>query len=419
MNDATPTGRRPGRRDVLALGAGIAVGAAGMGIAWSASSDDGSGAGPAPGEAPTTEAPAAPEALRFVSSQLTAPRTEVWRRDGAAVAAGLLFTTPRTPTFRGVVYDDEAQPVWIEPDGSAATDLRVQTYRGRPVLTYWTGEIKEGTGNGKGVVLDERYLPVAEVRCGHGVLADIHEFQLTSRGTALVTSYPTLPYDLTPVGGPADGFVWGGRLQEVDVETGEVLLDWEGLDHIDLTETYREVEDTGTAALPFDPIHVNSIEEDGDALLISARHTSALYRIDRRTGEVLWRFGGRKATSRCPTGASSGGSTTCVASPTARSRSSTTTTTPPRPTRVSAALRFELDEGTMTATPRAGAAVPGPLRLRDGQRPAPRRRARARRVGDGSLRHRVRRRRARRSSSCPGSGSAPTGPTASRGAGAR
>ena len=39
------------------------------------------------------------------------------------------------------------------------------------MLTYWTGEVKEGTGNGKGVILDERYLPVAEVRCGNGVAA--------------------------------------------------------------------------------------------------------------------------------------------------------------------------------------------------------------------------------------------------------
>ena len=70
--------------------------------------------------------------MRFVSTQLTAPRAEAWRKEGAAVSAGLLFTTPRTPVFRGVVYDDRAQPVWIEPDGNAATELRVQTYRGRP-----------------------------------------------------------------------------------------------------------------------------------------------------------------------------------------------------------------------------------------------------------------------------------------------
>ena len=340
-------GPRPARRDVLVLGAGVVLGAAGVGAAWAWSDrSPEESAGEEPAEA---DAPEAPEPVRFVSSQLTAPRASAWRREGAVVSGGLLFTTPRTPAFRGVVYDDRAQPVWIEPDGNAATDLRVQTYRGRPVLTYWTGEVKEGTGNGKGVILDERYLPVAEVRCGNGVLSDLHEFQLTSRGTALLASYPTIPYDLTPVGGPADGHVWGGRLQEVDVETGEVLLDWEGLDHIDLTETYREVDDTGTAALPFDPIHVNSVEEDGDGLLVSARHTGALYRIDRRTGEVLWRFGGRRSDFEVPEGGDFGWQHDLRRQPDGTLTIYDNHENAIETDAVSAALRFELDEEAMTA----------------------------------------------------------------------
>jgi hypothetical protein len=350
MSPSSANGPRPARRDVLLLGAGAVLGAAGVGAGWAVSSRDDSAQAPAAAGSPGSEAPAAPEAMRFTSSQLTAPQAAAWRKEGASLATGLLFTTPRTPTFRGVVYDDRAQPVWIEPDGSPATDLRVQTYRGRPVITYWTGEIKEGTGNGKGVILDERYLPVAEVRCGHGVLADIHEFRLTSRGTALMTSYPTMPYDLSPIGGPADGYVWGARLQEVDVETGEVLLDWEGLDHIDLTETYRELDDTGTVALPFDPVHVNSIEEDGDALLISGRHTSACYRIDRRSGEVLWRFGGRKSDFEIPEGGDFGWQHDLRRQPDGTLTMFDNHDNATETDAVSAALRFRLDEKAMTAT---------------------------------------------------------------------
>ena len=389
-----------------------------MGIAWSASSDDVSGAGPAPGEAPTTEAPAAPEALRFVSSQLTAPRTEVWRRDGAAVAAGLLFTTPRTPTFRGVVYDDEAQPVWIEPDGSAATDLRVQTYRGRPVLTYWTGEIKEGTGNGKGVVLDERYLPVAEVRCGHGVLADIHEFQLTSRGTALLTSYPTLPYDLSPSVGrwtasSGRAAAGGGRGDR----RGAARLGGPRphRPHRDLPRGRRH----GTAAPALRP-HPRQLHRGGRRRAADLRpaHQCALpHRPAYRRGALALRReeerhrgpGGRRVRVAARPASPARRHDHDLRQPRQRHRDRRGVRGP--------ALRA--GRGDDDRHPRAGAAVPGPLRLRDGQRPAPRRRARARRVGDGSLRHRVRRRRARRSSSCPGSGSAPTGPTASRGAVAR
>lgn len=244
----------------------------------------------------------APPLQWFESTHLFAPAVSVWVEEGATPSEGLTFTTPRIPTFRGVAFDHDGSPVWIEPDGHSVTGLRVQAYRGRPVLTYWTGLVLDGTGNGKGVLLDETYATVAEVRMGNGVLADMHEFQLTSRDTALFTSYPTYRRDLSAVGGAADGFVWGARIQEVDIATGEVLFDWEGLDHIDLEESFQDLGDKGTEKeRPWDPVHANSVEEDGEHfLLVSARHTSALYKIDKRTGEIVWRFGGKRSDVTVP-----------------------------------------------------------------------------------------------------------------------
>jgi hypothetical protein len=45
-----------------------------------------------------------------------------------------------------------------------------------------------------------------------------------------------------------------------------------------------------------DYFHINSIDlyDDGH-LLISARRTSTVYKVDRKTGEVLWRLGGKKS----------------------------------------------------------------------------------------------------------------------------
>jgi hypothetical protein len=45
-----------------------------------------------------------------------------------------------------------------------------------------------------------------------------------------------------------------------------------------------------------DYFHLNSIDVDhDDNLLVSARETSAIYKIDRKTGEVIWRLGGKKS----------------------------------------------------------------------------------------------------------------------------
>ncbi|MEU6753358.1 arylsulfotransferase family protein [Spirillospora sp. NPDC046719] len=82
----------------------------------------------------------------------------------------------------------------------------MQTYKGDPVLTYWEGaRLTGGHGAGNGIVLDRTYSKIAEVRAGDGMDGDLHEFQLTDRGTALLTAYPEVTADLRPIGGPRDG----------------------------------------------------------------------------------------------------------------------------------------------------------------------------------------------------------------------
>ena len=49
----------------------------------------------------------------------------------------------------------------------------------------------------------------------------------------------------------------------------------------------------------FDYFHINSIDVDADGhLLVSARNTWAVYKVHRRTGEVLWRLGGKRSSFR-------------------------------------------------------------------------------------------------------------------------
>jgi hypothetical protein len=48
-------------------------------------------------------------------------------------------------------------------------------------------------------------------------------------------------------------------------------------------------------AVGWDYFHLNSIGVDTDGnLLVSARHTSAVYKLDRASGEIVWRLGGKK-----------------------------------------------------------------------------------------------------------------------------
>ncbi len=160
------------------------------------------------------------------------------------------------------------------------------------MLTWWQGKVVDpGFGQGEGVIVDSSYREIARVKAGNGRQADLHEFLLTRQGTALITCCPqTVRMDLTGIGGPRDGHVLDSIVQEVDVESGRVLFEWHSLDHVSVSESYQPF------AQPYDYVHVNSIEPlpDGN-LLISARATFALYKLDRRTGEVIWRLGGKRS----------------------------------------------------------------------------------------------------------------------------
>lgn len=211
--------------------------------------------------------------------------------------------TPSEGQFGALIVDDDGFPLWFRESAPGLTiiDLHVQRYRGRPVLTWYEGHVLDSYG-GTWVVADSSYRQIARIKAGNGYRGDLHECRLTTRGTALITIYSQLKADLTPIGGPVDGNAVEGIVQEIDVATGKVLFEWHSLSEIALDETYMPAV---TAAGNVDYFHLNSIGVDDDGnLLVSARHTSAIYKLHRKTGKLLWRLGGKKSDFAFAAGAS-------------------------------------------------------------------------------------------------------------------
>jgi len=238
-------------------------------------------------------------------TQLQPPQVTVLK-SGHRLADGLIFIGPKAapgataPSGQAgaEIVDNEGRPVWFNPIAApdTATDVRVQQYHGQPVLTYGVGRSTGGPGHSEGydVILNRHYEQIATVEAGNGLEADQHEFALTPQGTALITIYHQVPYDLSSVGGPTDGSVLDGVVQEIDVATGKVLFEWHSLDHVPLSDSFQPV--PADPSTPYDNFHINSVNPDNDGnLLISARHTSTVYKVDRKTGNVIWRLGGKES----------------------------------------------------------------------------------------------------------------------------
>ncbi|HYH13319.1 MAG TPA: arylsulfotransferase family protein, partial [Thermomicrobiales bacterium] len=214
--------------------------------------------------------------------------------------AGYIFLTTNVPGGQpGLsIVDDEGQFIWFSPprvDTESLYELRVQEYQGQPVLTWVEAASPVGYGYGHFVIADSTYTRIADVQVGNGYTGgDVHEFLLTPRGTAFVIIYHPVEWDMSPVGGSRYASVLDNIVQEIEVETGRVLFEWHSLDHVGVEETYRGLNaDEGKS---FDYFHMNSIEEDPDGnLIVSARHTFAIYKIDRTTGEVSWRLNGKQS----------------------------------------------------------------------------------------------------------------------------
>src|SRR5918994_1318940 len=170
-----------------------------------------------------------------------------------------------------MIIDDQGQLVWFGKYRSAR-DFKMQYYQGRPVLTWWEGKVTAGHGVGEYVIFDRSYREIARVRAGNGYRGDLHEFLIT----------------------PEDGAVWDGIAQEVDIKTGKVLFEWHSLEHVGIDESYVEVPDDPDHL--YDYFHINSIDLEPDGnLLLCARNTWTVYKVERNSCEVVWRLGGKKS----------------------------------------------------------------------------------------------------------------------------
>ena len=227
----------------------------------------------------------------------------------AGASPGELLLAPYSGPgqYGPMILGEDGSVVWfkpLSPAGTRAADLRVQSYEGRQVLTWWQDPLITAASRKAGIVIaDSAYRTLAVLRAGNGYQPDLHEFEITPQGTALITVYDGIRCNLSSLGGPREGAVADTLVQVLDIRTGLVKYEWHSLDHVPLSDAYVSPR-PGSAKEPFDFFHVNSIDVQHDgSLLIDARNTWAAYDVDARSGQVLWQLGGRHSSFAMSRGA--------------------------------------------------------------------------------------------------------------------
>lgn len=204
-------------------------------------------------------------------------------------APGYIFITSfagpglPTPAPYLMILDNQGEPVFYQkqPPNQAGTDLKKQP---NGWLTFYDRTI------GKFRAIDETYTTVRI----YGAIdrwTNHHDFQLLPNGHQLYLIYDPRVVDMSQVvpGGHPNATVYGLVVQEVD-PNNRVVFEWSSWDHIAFTDSNFDL-----TAQEVDLIHANAVEVDFDGnLLVSSRHLDEVTKIDRQTGAVIWRWGGKR-----------------------------------------------------------------------------------------------------------------------------
>jgi hypothetical protein len=215
-----------------------------------------------------------------------------WEFEKLGQASHDLYVTAATlslvssPTQYVVIFDRNGVPVWWDTESPGRMiDPKVLD---DGTIAWW----RDNHGY---IVHDLNGSILGEINTVLGP-TDLHELQQTPNGNYLLISSKVRGHiDLSEYGYGPDEEVLDYIVEEVNPQ-GQLVWSWDTADHIGLNETGRWWPKLITE-VPRDIVHMNAVEPVGEnAVLVSLRHTDAVYKIDKSTGEILWKLGGTWTT---------------------------------------------------------------------------------------------------------------------------
>ena len=187
---------------------------------------------------------------------------------------------PNTPYL--LILNNNGTPFFSRQMSSRIFDFNKQPNGN---LTYYDyGKLKFYELNPNYYIIDSFY-------CGNGYSTDLHELRVLPNHHALLMSYDRqiVNMSLYISGGDTAAMVTGLIIQEIDANKN-VVFQWRSWDHFQITDATHE----NLLGHFIDYVHGNAIEIDTDGnIMISSRHMDEITKINRTTGDIIWRLGGK------------------------------------------------------------------------------------------------------------------------------
>lgn len=184
-----------------------------------------------------------------------------------------------------VLADSNGAPVWWYKSATEPFNALFLP-NGDIAWTVFANGIEEHQLNGTLV----RTTPVASP---NGEASNTHELQRLANGDyIIICDLARGPVDMSAYGGNKIDSVIDNVIEEI-TPSGALVWRWSAMDHIPFSQTDAAFLSQFVAGThPTDPFHMNSVEQDGSGFVVSLRHLDAIIRIDKTSGNIVWKLGG-------------------------------------------------------------------------------------------------------------------------------
>lgn len=225
------------------------------------------------------------------------PTFTVTAYDSNAVAPGYVFVAVAVPVtnagYYAMIVDNQGKPIWYKHLEDEAYDFKQlpNGYLHYAEFIYphsWTGG-----GDAIHEVLDPQGNHKETITPGNGYVAESHEFKMLPNGHVLLHGYYRSQFDMSKVvsGGYPNALISGTAIQELDAQRN-VVWQWRTWDHFTLNEYLPAINPSTYKQAVINAFHLNTLTLDDDGNLLISNYSVDVWKINRQTGEIMWRIGG-------------------------------------------------------------------------------------------------------------------------------
>ena len=225
-----------------------------------------------------------PVVINGVSVPADFPMVDITVNDNPDSGYIFLNTSWNSTVHYSMILDNTGTPLYYRRTPDNQQDFKVQP-DGRLTMLNDPGFFDR-----QFIAMDSTYTVVDYFIAPPGYYVDEHELQVLTNGHYLLIAKNDSIVDMSKLisGGDPNAIIRGNSVAEMDADDNPVFI-WRSWEHFNILDAVHE----NLYANTIDYVHMNAIDLDLDGnILISSRHLSEITKINRTTGEIIWRLGG-------------------------------------------------------------------------------------------------------------------------------